>query len=121
MGCGQGLGFYLLCKGKVIKGFKQGNGMARSVFLESGGGSWSGNRLWWQGMGAQTTAALGGRGEVRERSDQGFHDGLEPRKGHCYNLFLMRNIINIRDQRGNNQTQPVSPEKRKFRNDQLHR
>lgn len=65
-----------------------------------GGGSWSGNRLWWQGTGAQTTAALGGRAEVRERSDQGFHDGLEPRKGHCYNLFLMRNIINIRDQRG---------------------
>lgn len=57
----------------------------------------------------------GGGGEGEEQP--GSREGLEPRKGHCYNLFLMRNIINIRDQRGNNQTQPASPEKGKFRRD----
>lgn len=50
--------------------------------------------------GAQTTAA---GGEEREGT-HGVQDGSEPGKRHCYNLFLMRNIINHRDQRGNNQT-----------------
>lgn len=31
-------------------------------------------------------------------------DGWEPGKRHCYNLFLMRNIISLRNQRGYNQT-----------------
>lgn len=103
-----------MCKGKVLKGFKQGSDMARSVFLESGG-----KQLEWKqalvgrGRGSDHSSGQGGEGEEQPR----FHDGLEPRKGHCYNLFLMRNIINIRDQRGNNQTQPASREKRKFRND----
>lgn len=51
--------------------------------------------------GAQITAAAM---EMRERERTGFHDGLELRKWHCYNLLLMRNIINFRHQRGNNQT-----------------
>lgn len=58
--------------------------------------------LSWEVTGAQTTAA-GWRGE-EEEGTHWVQDGLEPGKRHCYNLFLMRNIINLRDQRGPNQT-----------------
>lgn len=34
----------------------------------------------------------------------GFPGTVEPRKRHCHYLFLMRNAVHIRDQRGNNQT-----------------
>lgn len=37
MGCGQDFGFYPMCKGKVLKDFKQGSGMARSVFFKKWG------------------------------------------------------------------------------------
>lgn len=69
MGCGQGFGFYFLCKRKVIKGFKQGNSRARSVFLESGGRQLE----WKQALVARDRgsdhSSLGGqgRGEREER------------------------------------------------------
>lgn len=114
VGCGQDFGFYPMCKGKVLKDFKQGSGMARSVFFRKCGEA-AGVKRALVGRGRDSDYSRGGGGEGEEKP--GFYDGLEPRKGHRYNLFLMRNIINIRDQRGNNRTQPASLEKRKFRND----
>lgn len=87
--------------------------MTRGVFLENGGRQREWRWLWWEGAGAQSTAAVG---EVRETKQLGFHDGLEPSKGHRYNLFLRRHIISIRDRRGNHGTQLTSREKRQFRN-----
>lgn len=42
------------------------------------------------GRGRGSDHSRGGGGEGEEKP--GFYDGLEPRKGHRYNLFLMRNI-----------------------------
>lgn len=66
-----------------------------------------GTRLEWkkgpsgrrQGLRPQLWPWRCGRGEQTV-----FHNGLEPRRGHCYNWRLMRNTVSIADQRGNNQT-----------------